>query len=123
MKKMSETELEIMKVLWDSHPQKAIQIIQQIKLSKTWSDKTIRTLIDRCVGKEVVGIDKSQKEYQFYPLMTRSECEKEMQLELSNKLYDGSIKNMIASYFMEGNLSKEDIKEIKQMIEELEKDG
>ena len=123
MKKMSETELEIMKVLWDSHPQKATQIIQQIKLSKTWSDKTIRTLIDRCVGKEVVGIDKSQKEYQFYPLMTRSECEKEMQLELSNKLYDGSIKNMIASYFMEGNLSKEDIKEIKQMIEELEKDG
>lgn len=53
--KISEAELEIMKVLWLKSPQTANEIIEELEDPMDWKPKTIRTLINRLVQKEAVS--------------------------------------------------------------------
>lgn len=53
--KISEAELEIMKVLWSNSPQTANEIIEELEDAMDWKPKTIRTLINRLVQKEAVS--------------------------------------------------------------------
>ena len=50
--KISEAELEIMKVLWSNSPQTANEIIEELEDAMDWKPKTIRTLINRLVQKK-----------------------------------------------------------------------
>ncbi|MBJ6923123.1 BlaI/MecI/CopY family transcriptional regulator, partial [Vibrio cholerae] len=50
--KISEAELEVMKVLWSRSPQTANEVIEALEVTMDWKPKTIRTLINRLVQKE-----------------------------------------------------------------------
>lgn len=52
--KISEAELEVMKVLWSKSPQTANEIIQALEGQMNWNPKTVRTLINRLVKKQVI---------------------------------------------------------------------
>ncbi|MEJ9132311.1 BlaI/MecI/CopY family transcriptional regulator, partial [Bacillus thuringiensis] len=47
--KISEAELEVMKVLWSKSPQTANEVIEELEKNMDWKPKTIRTLINRLV--------------------------------------------------------------------------
>ncbi|MEH7060984.1 BlaI/MecI/CopY family transcriptional regulator, partial [Bacillus wiedmannii] len=47
--KISEAELEVMKVLWSKSPQTANEVIEALEVKMDWKPKTIRTLINRLV--------------------------------------------------------------------------
>ncbi len=49
--KISEAELEVMKVLWSKSPQTANEVIEELEKNMDWNPKTIRTLINRLVHK------------------------------------------------------------------------
>ncbi|MFE5131603.1 BlaI/MecI/CopY family transcriptional regulator, partial [Bacillus mobilis] len=53
--KISEAELEVMKVLWSKSPQTANEVIEELEKNMDWKPKTIRTLINRLVHKEAVA--------------------------------------------------------------------
>ncbi|PGO48337.1 BlaI/MecI/CopY family transcriptional regulator, partial [Bacillus thuringiensis] len=53
--KISEAELEVMKVLWANSPQTANEVIEALEVKMDWKPKTIRTLINRLVHKEAVA--------------------------------------------------------------------
>ena len=65
--KISEAELEIMKVLWSSSPQTANEIIEELEDAMDWKPKTI-TLINRLVQKEAVSYHQDKG---AYALITR----------------------------------------------------
>ena len=51
--KISEAELEVMKVLWDTaSPLTANEVIQALEKTNDWSPKTVRTLLNRLVRKK-----------------------------------------------------------------------
>lgn len=50
--KISEAELEVMKVLWSKSPQTANEVIEELEKNMDWNPKTIRTLINRLVHKK-----------------------------------------------------------------------
>ncbi len=51
--KISEAELEVMKVLWSRSPQTANEVIEALEVTMDWKPKTIRTLINRLVQKKL----------------------------------------------------------------------
>ena len=55
--KISDAELEVMKVLWKKSPLSANQIIDFVQKENDWNGKTIRTLIDRLCLKEQIAAD------------------------------------------------------------------
>ncbi len=48
MKRISNAELEVMKIIWKEKAVKSKKIIEQVK-DFNWNDNTVRTLINRLI--------------------------------------------------------------------------
>ncbi|MBV7274809.1 CopY/TcrY family copper transport repressor [Clostridiaceae bacterium UIB06] len=116
--KISEAEWEIMKVVWSKKMCTSSQIIEVIENNTEWKPKTVKTLISRLVGKNVLGYKEEGRKYIYYPLMEESECIKDANQSFLSRVYDGAIKKMLVSFIKESNLSKDDIEELKRILDE-----
>lgn len=113
---ISESEWEIMNVLWDKAPQTANDIIVSLQESTHWKPKTIRTLLDRLVQKDVVGVNKNLRVYTFYPLYTQEECQRAETESFINRIYGGTLKSMLVQFIQEDTLSDDDINELRFIL-------
>lgn len=113
---ISESEWEIMNVLWDKAPQTANDIILSLQESTDWKPKTIRTLLDRLVQKDVVGVNKDQRVYTFYPLYTQEECQRAETESFIKRIYGGTMKSMLVQFIHEDTLSDDDINELRTIL-------
>ena len=113
---ISESEWEIMNVLWDKAPQTANDIILSLQESTDWKPKTIRTLLDRLVQKDVVGVNKDQRVYTFYPHYSQEECQRAETESFIKRIYGGTMKSMLVQFIHEDTLSDDDINELRTIL-------
>jgi len=114
---ISESEWEIMNVLWDKAPQTANDIILSLQESTDWKPKTIRTLLDRLVQKDVVGVNKNLRVYTFYPLYTQEEFQRAETKSFIKRIYGGTLKSMLAQFIQEDTLSDDEINELRFILD------
>lgn len=116
--KISEAELEVMKILWDAdQPVSTHTICKELEEQMGWDRSTVRTLIRRLVGKEVI-LQKKLDVYCYSPLVSEAEYLNAQTESFINKLYGGSVKNLVAALVQNNNLSTEDIEELKTFLKE-----
>ena len=114
--RISDAELEVMKVLWEAECDLPVTIIREkLQERKGWEPTTIKTLVSRLVGK---GVIKQEKLGVFYytPLVTEKEYNEWVTNSLVDKGYDGSVKNLIAALVNSDGLTPEDLKELRDMF-------
>ncbi|WP_462412471.1 BlaI/MecI/CopY family transcriptional regulator [Neobacillus sp. Marseille-QA0830] len=117
--KISEAELEIMKVLWEKSPQTANEVIEKLEITMDWKPKTIRTLINRLVQKEAVSYHQEKgRMYEYFPLISQ---ESYLQVETKSflkRFYGAAFKPLLVNFLKEEKLSSEDINELKRILDE-----
>lgn len=116
--KISDAEWSIMRVLWKKNPVSFSEIMEDLKDTSEWSPKTVHTLISRLVKKEAVDIIKDKKCYQYVPKVTEREMKKSETKTFLNKIYNGSINLFVSNFFKEEKLTKEEISELKRILDE-----
>ncbi|OPJ61343.1 CopY/TcrY family copper transport repressor [Clostridium chromiireducens] len=119
--KISEAEWEVMKIVWADSPRTSNQIIEALESMKDWKPKTIKTLISRLVSKNALGFKEEGRKYLYYPLVNENECIRAENQTFLSKVYNGAIKNMLVSFLKESDLSKEDIEDLKRILDERNK--
>lgn len=115
--RISDAESQIMKVLWARSPATAGQVIEALADKTRWKPKTIKTLIARLVGKQVVGFRKSGKAYEYYPLIEEAVFRRAQRKSFLGRFYGGALRPMLAAFIEEEPLSPEDIAELRAMLE------
>ncbi len=118
--KISDAEWQVMKVLWEKSPISANEIIEQLEGEQDWKPKTIRTLINRLVGKNAVRYDKDGRQYLYYPVLPEEDCIREETKSFLSRIRGGALKPMLAAFIEEQKLSKNEIEELKQILEKKE---
>jgi BlaI family penicillinase repressor len=111
--KISNAELEVMRILWREG--KAVPFSDiRIELQNTmdWEKSTINTLVRRLVDKGVIEAQKRDVIY-YTPNITESEYIQAEERIMLDKLYGGSAKKFVAALCNRGQLSEEDIDELK----------
>lgn len=116
--RISDSEWEIMKIIWKNPNCTALDIIEQLKDSQKWKPKTIKTLIRRLIDKNIVGFEPFGREYKYYSLVNEAECRKTESVSFLQRVYSGSVKSMLLNFIEEENLSKEDIEDLKSILNE-----
>ncbi|MEK3889404.1 penicillinase repressor BlaI [Bacillus sp. FSL K6-3431] len=119
---ISESEWEIMHVLWNRSPRTANEVISSVQEKTDWKSKTVRTLLDRLTQKKVVGVNKDQRVYTFYPLYSQEECQSAETHSFINRIYGGTLKSMLVQFIQEDSLSEDDIKELRSILGEKPKE-
>ena len=119
--KISDAELEVMKVLWKKSPLSANEIIDFVQKENDWNGKTIRTLIDRLCLKGQISADRSTKQLMFSPLISKKEYEKKTRNLLASQLYGGSVGQLLLNFVDTEELSEQDIHELRKILDKIEK--
>ena len=114
--KITDSELEVMKLLWrakDALPVTAIR--EQLQESKGWEPATIKTLISRLVSKGAVRQEK-RNVYYYSPVITEKEYSSWATKDLITRIYNGKARDLIASLVNSEGLSQDDIAELRDMF-------
>jgi len=118
MNKISDSELEVMKILWDKGAVTSPEIIEALSITTKWSKTTIKTLIARLVSKEVIEqIKEAGQLYVYKPLISEKEYKKSENENFVTRLYKGSINNMLLNFVEEKQISKQDLEKLLRLIE------
>lgn len=120
---ISNAEFEVLDVLWDDNPATSSQVVERLNKRKDWHEKTVKTLLGRLVKKEVVSFEKQQRQYLYYPLIAREDYTKKETSSFVSRLFKGKIAPMVAGFANQNELTKQDVSELKALIEKWEKDN
>jgi BlaI family transcriptional regulator, penicillinase repressor len=116
--KISDAELEIMKILWGKSPQTANEIIQKLESITEWNPKTVRTLINRLVQKEAITFKRDKgRYYLYYPMVSQEGYLQEETKSLLKRFYGAAFKPLLVNFLMEEKLSSEDINDLKRILD------
>ena len=111
--KISDSELEVMRVLWEAGDALPITEIRQILHDrKGWEATTVKTLVQRLVTKGVLEQEK-RKVFYYRPLVSESEYGDWAVNGMVQRLFRGSAKALVATLVRSDGLSDEDIAELR----------
>lgn len=109
MVKISDAELEVMKVIWREKEVTSLDIIEKLKYCN-WNNNTIRTLINRLIGKRAVGISKKEgKTYTYVPLIKENEYRIKQSKKFVKQFYGGSFNDMILNFIDSDEISQDEL--------------
>jgi BlaI family penicillinase repressor len=118
MVRISDAEIEVMKVIWEKKEVTSLEIIRELE-SHNWNDNTVRTLINRLISKKAVGISKKEgKTYTYVPLIKENEYKVKRTKNFIKQLYNGSLNDMLLNFVDSNELSKSDLRELLDQIED-----
>ena len=114
--KISDSELEVMKVLWEAEDALPVTAIREtLAARKGWEATTVKTLVTRLVGKGAVSQEK-RKVFFYAPLISEKEYNAWATGNLVQRLYKGSVKDLVAALVSSDELSDADIAELRSMF-------
>ena len=119
-KKLSETEYEIMEVLWNSEvPMSASQILSYFAehRNKEWKAQTLATFLSRLTQKGLLTSKREGRVPYYWQIKTCEEYQKSNAQRILDTLYGGSIKNFFAALYGESQMSEEDREALKQWLD------
>ncbi len=117
--KISEAELEVMKVLWTKSPLSANEVVRMLEDQTDWKPKTIRTLLNRLVQKGAIAVQQEVgKVYAYCPLVSQDVFLKVETKSFLQRLYGGALKPLLLNFLQEEKLSREEISELKRILDE-----
>ena len=114
--KISDSELEIMKVLWRANDALPVNVIREtLQSERGWEATTIKTLVSRLTAK---GVLQQEKRGSFYytPRISEGEYNEWAAGNLIQKLFHGSAKALLSTLVRSDELTKSDIEELRQMF-------
>ncbi len=117
--RIPESELEIMKTLWERAPQTLPEVVKNVQTANPWEPVTIKTMLGRLVKKGFVRQSGSRRSYLYEPAVSRDCALKSAGRQFAEKLFGGAPAAMISFFIKSGELSETDIAAIRRQIDEL----
>ena len=118
VRRLPDTELEVMQVIWDcTPPVSKADIEEKIYSSHPMAETTLQTLLTRLSEKGflIVTIEKRKKYYS--PLIPREDYQISQSKSFFQKVCGGNL-SAFANALCEGGLTKEEVAELRKLLEE-----
>ena len=116
---ISESEWTVMKILWEDSPKTLPDILNSLKHT-AWSQTTIQTYLARLVKKGALTTQRQGKGYLYSPTISENDCQLTESKNFLNRIYNGSLSQMVKGFVKSGNLSAEELEALRKIIQEQE---
>lgn len=115
--KISDSEWEIMKIIWQNDSITSTKIINELQEKTNWKSSTIKTLINRLLNKEAISFTKKGKEYYYFSIVSEEECIKKESKSFLSKVFNGSLNSMVVNFVKSQKLTKTEIDDLKSILD------
>jgi predicted transcriptional regulator len=113
--KLFDSELRLMEIVWERAPVTAKEVSLIAAEQIGWNKNTTYTVLKKLVEKNAVK--RSDPNFICEPLITKEQVIKEETKRFIDKLYEGSLKTFFTSFLQKEDLTKEEIEELKKIID------
>ncbi|MDD4595895.1 MAG: BlaI/MecI/CopY family transcriptional regulator [Candidatus Izemoplasmatales bacterium] len=91
MQHITDSEWQIMRILWEKHSILATEVASILHDSKNWSLTTVKTFLSRLVKKEMVRYEKRGKVFLYTALFSERDCVIAEMKQVLKRIYGGKI--------------------------------
>ena len=117
MKRLSESELEIMVIIWKyDRPVSRMEIEEH--LEKDIAAPTVLSFLNRLEAKGFVSVKKIKKVNWYTPLVEESAYLQKESRNILRKMYDNSLKNFVTALYDGDGLTAADLAELQVFLDE-----
>lgn len=115
--KISDSELEVLEVLWQAGKPLPIGPIRKtLTEERGWDGSTIKTLLRRLCEKGAVEAEKREAFY-YSPLLSREAYRSWSTQSLIQRVYRGNARALVASLVQGDQLTRSDLEELRALLE------
>lgn len=116
--RISEAELHVMEALWERHPATTEELALTLLPAQGWQLATLKTLINRLLGKGAVAAERDGKRYLYSPLLQREEWLRSQSSHFLERCFGGRLSALVAHFAEEKPLSEEDRRALQALLKE-----
>jgi len=116
-KVISDSEWEIMRIVWAKAPVTSTVIIGDLEATKGWKPTTIKTFLSRLVKKGMLKFKKIGRSFYYSALFSEERCVRDELHSVIAKVYGGIIYEQTKHFVLKGNPDIHYIKRIAQALE------
>jgi len=120
--KVANTELIILKILWQESPLTIGQIISRAQQVEDWHDNTVKTIVTRLFKKDMLKRVKDGKQFFYSPMIEKSQVINQASESLLGRFFEGKLSPLVAHFAQNQKLSVKDIEEIEAILKEIKDD-
>ena len=123
IKRLPDAELEVMKAVWAARePVTRAQLEQLLGIKKQWAPTTILAMLTRLEQKGFLEREKQGRAYRIRPLVSQEEYIQVESQSALGRMFGGSAKNLIAALHQCHALSRQEVQELADYLEELKQE-
>lgn len=124
MKKLSESEFEIMKILWGrSGAMTSNEILDEMKAQRDWKLASLMTALARMADKGYVYCDRTTRTNYYSAVVGEEQYKVQESEQLLDRLFNKSATKLIASLYQGKKFSDKEISELKTYLDSLKTTG
>ena len=116
--KIFESEYRFCLILWDNEPINSTKLVELCKENLGWSKATTYTVIRRLAERGVVKNENTI----VTTLVSKEEAQKSRLEEMVEETFEGSMPAFIAAFSKSKKLTKQEVDQLKALIEGFEED-
>ncbi len=113
--KLFDSELKVMNILWSEGDVTAKHVADTLTKELGWNKNTTYTLIKRCIKKG--AIERTEPNFVCHALIPKEKVQEAETDELIQKVYDGSVDKLFAALLGRKELSADQIRRLRQIID------
>lgn len=119
MERIGEAEFAVMEVLWADSPLTASDVAARVPAERKWSDRTVKTMLARLLGKGILTHEEDGRRYLYRPAIAKEDYVAQESGRLIDRLFGGSVTPLVAHLAERDKLSAKDIEEIEALLKAL----
>jgi len=113
---LTAAEWAVIKAVWNREPCTAPDIQQKLEKQTGWAYSTVRTLMDRMVGKGLLTAIKERNFTLYRSAITRQQAQRGELLYALKHAFNGALSPMVQCLLDAGDLSNRELAELETLI-------
>lgn len=115
--KLSDAEWEVMNVVWEHGPATAQDVHRYLGGVRSWSARTVKTLLGRLVKKRAVAFEVDGRRYLYRARASREACVHAESASFVSRVLGGKASPLVAYFVREGHLTKDEIRQLRALLD------
>lgn len=121
VKRPTDAELTILRVLWDQGPTTVREVYKILNSGKTVGYTTVLKLMQIMTEKGLVERDESCRPQIYRPCLPREQTERQLVKDLVDRAFGGSAKRLVMQALEQKKASPDELAQIEKLLNKLER--
>lgn len=116
----TDSELEILRILWDAGPSTVRQVYDQIRKKREAGYTTILKLLQIMTEKQLVVRDESSRSHVYRAKYRQEQTQSQLLTDFIRRAFGGSANQLVMQALKGNQITSEEIQEIRALLDDLD---